>query len=76
MSDAFRDQINDSKMKEIPFEDRLGMLVDIEYSSSKNNHLRRMIKNAELDQVDASVTDINYKSGLKLNKFLILRMAT
>lgn len=76
MSDAFRNQMNDSKMKEVPFEDRFGMLVDIEYSSRKNNRLRRMIKNAELDQVDASVMDIDYTSGRKLNKSLIQRMAS
>ena len=33
MADAFRNQLNDPKCKEIPFEDRFGMLVDIEYSS-------------------------------------------
>jgi len=76
MSNAFPNQTNDSKMKEIPFEDRFGMLVDIEYSSRKNNRLRRMVKNAELDQKDASVIDIDYTSGCKLNKSLILRMAT
>ncbi len=43
MSDAFRNQLTDAKMKEIPFEDRFGMLVDIEYSSRKNNRLRRLI---------------------------------
>lgn len=76
MSDAFRNQLNDSKMKEIPFEDRFGMLVDIEYSSRKNNRLRRMIKNAEFDQADARVMDIDYTSGRRLNKALIQRMAT
>ena len=30
MSDAFRIQMADPKMKEISFEDRFGMLVDIE----------------------------------------------
>lgn len=30
MADAFRIQINDTKIKEIPFEDRFGMLVDVE----------------------------------------------
>lgn len=30
MSDAFRIQKDDPKMKEIAFEDRFGMLVDIE----------------------------------------------
>jgi DNA replication protein DnaC len=76
MADAFRNQLNDSKVKEIPFEDRLGMLVDIEYSSRKNNRLRRLIRNAEFDQPEASVMDIDYTSGRKLNKSLIQRLAT
>ena len=33
MSDAFRTQMEDPRMKGIPFEDRFGMLVDIEYSN-------------------------------------------
>ncbi len=76
MSDAFRNQIKDPKMKEIPFEDRFGMLVDIEYSNRKNNRLKRLIKNAELDQTDASIMDIDYLSGRKLNKQLITRLAS
>lgn len=75
MSDAFRSQLTDTKMKEVPFEDRFGMLVDIEYSSRKNNRLKRLISNAELDQPDASIMDIDYKSGRKLNKELIARLA-
>lgn len=35
MADAFRNQLNDPKFKEIPFEDRFAMLVDIEYSNRK-----------------------------------------
>ena len=35
MADAFRNQLNDPKFKEVPFEDQFGMLVDIEYSSRK-----------------------------------------
>ncbi|MCQ1530664.1 IS21-like element helper ATPase IstB [Lutispora saccharofermentans] len=76
MSDAFRNQLTDAKMKEVPFEDRFGMLVDIEYSSRKNNRLKRLIKNAEFDQPDASIMDINYSSGRKLNKQLITRLAS
>ena len=37
MADAFRNQLDDPKFKEVPFEDRFGMLVDIEYSNRKNN---------------------------------------
>jgi len=76
MADAFRNQINDFKMKDIPFEDRMGMIIDIEYTSRKNNRLKRLIRNAEFDQCDANVMDINYISGRKLNKSLIQRLST
>jgi len=51
MADAFRNQINDMKMKDISFEDRMGMIVDIEFTSRKNNRLKRLIKNAEFDEL-------------------------
>lgn len=76
MADAFRNQLNDPKMKEVPFEDRFGMLIDIEYCSRKNNRLKRLIHNAGFDQPEASIMDINYTSGRKLNKDLINRLAT
>ena len=55
MTDAFRIQMNDSAMKEVPFEDRFGMLVDVEYTNRKNNRLKRLIRQAELEQPDASI---------------------
>ena len=70
MADAFRNQQNDPKFKEVAFEDRFGMLVDIEFSSRKNNRLKRLIRNAELEQADASIAAIDYTSGRKLNKSL------
>ncbi len=76
MADAFRNQTNDPKLKEVPFEDRFSMLVDIEYSSRKSNRLKRLIKNAGFDQPDANIMDIDYTSGRKLNKELIKRLAT
>ena len=76
MSDAFRTQMEDPRMKGIPFEDRFGMLVDIEYSNRKSNSLKRLIRNAGFDQPDAYIGDINYTSGRKLNRSLIERLAT
>lgn len=76
MAEAFRIQSEDPKMNEIPFEDRFGMLVDIEYDTRKNNKLKRIIKNADLEQQDANVIDINYESGRKLNKDLIRKLST
>ena len=76
MADAFRNQTNEPKFKDVPFEDRFGMLVDIEYDSRKSNRLKRLIKKAEFDQPEAYIADINYTSGRKLNRSLIERLAT
>ena len=76
MADAFHIQMDDPAMKEVPFEDRFGMLVDVEYSNRKNNRLKRLILQAEFEQPDASIAAIDYHSGRKLNKALINRLAT
>ena len=76
MADAFRIQMDDSSMKDISFEERFGMLVDVEYTSRKNNRLKRIIRNAELEQPDACIAGIDYRSGRRLNKELIKRLAT
>src|SRR5690554_2569906 len=76
MSDAFRQQISDPRMNEISFEERFGMMVEIEYTRRKNNRLDRLIRNADFDQPDASIMDIDYTSGRKRNKELIKRLAS
>lgn len=48
MADAFRIQMDDPAMKEVPFEDRFGMLVDVEYSNRKNNRLKRLSLNSQM----------------------------
>ena len=68
MSDAFITQMDDPKMKDVPFEDRFGLLVDIEYNNRKSNSLKRLIKGAGFDQPEAYIADINYTSGRKLNR--------
>ena len=76
MADAFRIQLDDPKLKDVSFEDRFGLLVDVEYSSRKNNRLNRLIRNADLEQSDACIAGIDYTSGRKLNKDLIHRLAS
>ena len=76
MADYFRLNIADPKMMEVSFEDRFGMIVDVEYHSRKSNRLKRLIKLADFDQPDADIMDIDYTSGRKLNKELIRRLAT
>lgn len=68
MAEAFLQQLADPKMKDIDFEDRIGMMVDIEYTRRKNNRLSRLIKIAEFEQPDASIIGINYSSGRKTTR--------
>jgi len=76
MADAFISQKDDPKYGSVSFEDRFGMLVDLEYNSRKANSLKRLIRNAGFDQPEAYVGDIDYVSGRKLNRELIQRLAT
>lgn len=76
MAEAYRMQQTDLARKEISFDDRFGMLVDIEYTSRKNNHLKRIIENAALEQPNACIAGIDYTSGRKLNKELMNRLAS
>lgn len=76
MADAFRIQLQDNGQTELSFEDRIGLLVDIEYNSRKNNRLKRLIKKATFDQSHACIADINYSVGRKLNKSQIQSLTT
>ncbi len=53
---AFRIQMDDPAMKEVPFEDRFGMLVDVEYSNRKNNRLKRLSLNSQMPASQRLIT--------------------
>ena len=56
MADAFRILMDDPAMKEVPFEDRFGMLVDVEYSNRKNNRLKRLSLNSQMPASQRLIT--------------------
>jgi DNA replication protein DnaC len=76
MADGFRRQIEDPAFQSLSFEERIGLLVDQEYLSRKNHRLDRLIHAAAFDQPQASVADINYGGGRKLDKGLIASLST
>ena len=75
-AESLQEQLSDSSSQSLSFEERLGILVDVEWSSRKNNRLRRLIKSADFDQSHASISGIDYRPARKLNKSEILRLAT
>lgn len=76
MADSFRLQLQDVSMQELPFEDRFAMLVDTEYTARKNSRFKRLVRNAELEQSDASIAAVDYGHNRKLRRETIERLAT
>lgn len=76
MADAYRNQLQDASLHGLTFEERFSLLVDTEYTSRKNNRLKRLIKQAQFDQSHAFLGDINYDAGRKLDKETIHRLAS
>ena len=75
MADAYNNQRNDPKAPGLTFDERFGLLVDIEYTAKKSEQVKRLTKRASFDQPEASVVDVDYNSGRKLDKDLILKLA-
>ena len=76
MAKAFSDQLSNSQYNEMTFEERFGLLVDIEWSRRKNNQLSRLIKNTCMQDRSACIENIRYDEDRKLDKAQILRLAT
>lgn len=76
MADSYKEQTADAKYQELSFEERLGLMVDIEWSRRKSNRLARLIKRADLRFSQACIEDIEYYPDRKLDKMQILRLAS
>ena len=76
MARAFKEQLNDPNINGLAFEDRFGLLVDQEWTSRKNNHLKRLIKQAKFSETGACVEDIEYHSDRNLDSAQITRLAS
>jgi len=76
MATAFQRQLADKTASELSYEERVGLMVDAEYTSRKNNRLDRLIRNAGFSMPEACVEDIEYHPDRELDKVLILRLST
>jgi DNA replication protein DnaC len=76
MAESYREQLRDNAYQELSFEERFGLVVDLEWSRRKNNRLARLIKNADFRFSNACIEDIEYHSDRKLDKAQITRLAS
>ncbi len=74
MAKAFREQLEQPFMTELSFEDRIGLLVDIEITTRENNRLQKRLSKAKLQQ-SACLEDIDYLTTRSLDKSLLATLS-
>ena len=75
MADGLTEQM-DLPMTDLPFEDRLGMLVDREWDARETRRLQRRLKAAKLKQGAACVEDIDFATPRGLDRAVVLSLAS
>jgi DNA replication protein DnaC len=76
MAEAFSDQIQDKALAGMSFEERFGLIVDIEWARRKNNRLTKLIRNAGFSDNGACIENVEYTADRKLDKTQITTLAT
>lgn len=74
MAQAMREQLKQSEISELPFEERFSLLVDREWTHRDNNRMTRLLQSAKL-RLPASIEDIDFKSPRGLDRSVIFRLA-
>ena len=76
MAASYRQQADDNGMNKYSFDERFGFLVDSEWTTRKNNRLKRLICNADFPISGACIEDIEYRADRKLDREQITNLAT
>jgi DNA replication protein DnaC len=76
MAENLRSQSGDAAFNALSFDERIGLLVDAEWSTRRSKKLARITRNAGLHFPYASMEDIEYRADRKLDKALITKLST
>jgi len=76
MAASYRQQMGDNGIHKLSFDERFGLLVDTEWTTRKNNRLKRLIHYADFPIFGACVEDIEYRADRKLDRDQIINLAT
>lgn len=74
MARAFKEQMEQPGITQLSFEERLGLLVDIEVTARENRRLQTRLRSAKLQQ-SACLEDIDYYSSRNLDKSLLASLS-
>jgi hypothetical protein len=76
MVEALRQQETDPSYREMGFQERLGLLVDWEFSKRQHSRLQRLIRSAKFQNKTSCVENISYEDDRQLDRNLILELAS
>jgi len=76
MAELYQEISQNKDYREMDFDELFSLLTDTEYDRRKSNKLARLIKQATLKEPSASIEDIEYHPDRKLDKKVILELAT
>ena len=75
MAEAFDQQRSSSQYAALPFEDRLGLLVDTEWTARERRRLAQRLRHAKL-RYPASLEDVDFSTPRGLNREAVLSLGT
>jgi DNA replication protein DnaC len=76
VANEYARQMDDPKVRALSFDDRLGMMIDMECARRDNNRLAKLIKCAGFTDRDACVENISYSPDRELDPSLIQVLAS
>lgn len=73
MADALEHQLSSSEARELSFEERVGMLIDVEWSAREQRRLTRRLRGARL-RYQASLEDVDFRAPRGLDRKVALAL--
>ncbi|MBK5101959.1 MAG: IS21-like element helper ATPase IstB [Desulfobacteraceae bacterium] len=74
IADAFKEQLLQPDMYDLPFEERFALLVDRQWTWKEDRRMKRLLRNAKL-KINGCIEDIDYKTPRGIDKSVVLRLA-
>lgn len=75
-TEALEEQEQHASYSEMSFEERLGLLVDREFTKRNSNRIKRLIHQARFQNPEACVENILYSADRKLDRSLVRELAS
>lgn len=74
IADAFKEQLLQHDMYDLPFEERFTLLVDRQWTWKEDRRMKRLLRNAKL-KINGCIEDIDFRTPRGMDKSVVLRLA-